>query len=86
MWVLPCLTSPTSYTTFSLSPPDTRLMDFTPRLFELSSTTGEFVASEVVYPARDSEVEATPFLQTEIYTTSQPGINILLFRYVQYII
>ena len=79
MWVLPCPTP-------SLSPPDTRLMDFTPRLFELSSTTGEFVASEVVYPARDSEVEATPFLQTEIYTTSQPGINILLFRYVQYII
>ena len=54
--------------------PDTRLMDFTPRLFELSSTTGEFVASELLYPARDDCTEAAPYLQSDLYSANQPGV------------
>ena len=60
--------------------PDTRLQDFTPRLFELSSTTGEFVASEVLYSARDTGIEAAPFLQSDLYSATQPGIVLYLFR------
>ena len=55
------------------SPSDTRVQDYTPRLFELSSTTGEFVASEIIYPGRDMDIEAAPFLQSDIYTAAQPG-------------
>ena len=55
-------------------PSDTRLIDYTPRLFELSSTTGEFVASELLYPARGCDAEATPFFQSDLYTTHQPGV------------
>ena len=53
--------------------PDARLHDYIPRLFELNSTTGEFVASEVLYPARTNDPEAFPFLQSDIYSTLQPG-------------
>ena len=53
---------------------DTRLVDYTPRLFELSSTTGEFVSSEVVYNARGADIEAGPFLQDDVYAVSQPGV------------
>ena len=52
---------------------DARLHNYIPRLFELNSTTGEFVASEVLYPARTNDPEAFPFLQSDIYSTVQPG-------------
>ncbi len=45
----------------------------TPRLFELSTTTGKLLAHEVLYPARYNEVEAFPFLQRDIYSAVQPG-------------
>ena len=53
--------------------PDARLHDYIPRLFELNSTTGEFVASEVLYPVRTNDPEAFPFLQSDVYSTVQPG-------------
>ena len=56
-------------------PPDTRLQDFTPRLFELSSTTGEFIAGEVIYHARNTDIEAAPFLQSDLYSATQPGMQ-----------
>lgn len=48
--------------------------NFTPRLFSLSSSSGEFTASEYMYPSRlTSVVNSMPFLQEDLYTTSQPG-------------
>lgn len=52
--------------------PDTRFRQFTPRLFALSSTTGEYSASEVLYPAR-TEAEAFTFDQGDLYSANQPG-------------
>ena len=57
----------------SLPTPDTRLHAYTPRLFELNSTTGEFVAHEVLDPARGDSHKAFPFLQTDLYSAKQPG-------------
>uniref|UniRef100_A0A8C9TFE7 Supervillin n=1 Tax=Scleropages formosus TaxID=113540 RepID=A0A8C9TFE7_SCLFO len=49
--------------------------DFTPRLFQLSSSSGEFVAVEFFYPARHPElVTSLPFLQEELYTAMQPAL------------
>ncbi|XP_071026632.1 supervillin-like isoform X26 [Oncorhynchus clarkii lewisi] len=49
--------------------------NFTPRLYQLSSTSGEFVAVEVFYPARVTEaVNSLPFLQEDLYNASQPGL------------
>ncbi|XP_036374573.1 supervillin-like [Megalops cyprinoides] len=49
--------------------------NFTPRLFQLSSSSGEFVATEFFYPARDPElVSSLPFLQEDLYTASQPAL------------
>ena len=67
------LLSMTEY--FLILSPDARVMDYTPRLFELSSTTGEFVASEVLYTARGMETEAAPVLQSDLYAATQPGIQ-----------
>ena len=66
---------------FLILSPDARVTDYTPRLFELSSTTGEFVASEVLYTARGIETEAAPVLQSDLYAATQPGIH-SLFRVV----
>ena len=52
---------------------ESRSHDYTPRLFELTSTTGEFIATEVLYPARDSATVAFPFQQTDLYSAIQPG-------------
>ncbi|XP_064875639.1 supervillin-like isoform X8 [Oncorhynchus nerka] len=49
--------------------------NFTPRLYQLSSTSGEFVAMEFFYPARiTEEVNSLPFLQEDLYTASQPAL------------
>jgi len=64
---------------------DARLHNYIPRLFELNSTTGEFVASEVLFPARTNDPEAFPFLQSDIYSTVQPAIYLLDAHYEVYI-
>ncbi|MBN3311165.1 SVIL protein, partial [Amia calva] len=49
--------------------------NFTPRLFQLSSSSGEFVAMEFFYPARNPElVNSLPFLQEDLYTAPQPAL------------
>ncbi|XP_056111545.1 supervillin a isoform X7 [Rhinichthys klamathensis goyatoka] len=49
--------------------------NFTPRLFQLSSASGEFVAVEFVYPSREPNlVNSMPFLQEDLYTVSQPAL------------
>ena len=48
--------------------------NFTPRLFQLSSTSGEFVASEFFHPSRAPDlVSSLPFLQEDLYNAPQPG-------------
>ncbi|XP_077480245.1 supervillin a [Stigmatopora argus] len=48
---------------------------FTPRLYQLSSTSGDFVAVEFLYPARDpQQVNSMPFLQEDLYSVSQPAL------------
>ena len=48
--------------------------NFTPRLFILSSSSGDFSATEFMYPARDpSVVNSMPFLQDDLYSAPQPG-------------
>ncbi|XP_024605892.1 supervillin isoform X2 [Neophocaena asiaeorientalis asiaeorientalis] len=47
--------------------------NFTPRLFILSSSSGDFSATEFMYPARDpSVVNSMPFLQEDLYSAPQP--------------
>ncbi|XP_068091798.1 supervillin isoform X3 [Hyperolius riggenbachi] len=49
--------------------------NFTPRLFNLSSSSGEFTAAEYMYPSRlPSVVNSMPFLQEDLYTASQPAL------------
>ncbi|KAM6900497.1 supervillin a [Xenentodon cancila] len=49
--------------------------NFTPRLYQLSSSSGEFAAVEFIYPARDpTQVNSMPFLQEDLYTASQPAL------------
>ncbi|XP_077953145.1 supervillin a isoform X26 [Gasterosteus aculeatus] len=49
--------------------------NFSPRLYQLSSSSGEFVAVEFLYPARDPrEVNSMPFLQEDLYAASQPAL------------
>ncbi|KAM7390803.1 hypothetical protein PAMA_008812 [Pampus argenteus] len=49
--------------------------NFTPRLFQLSSSSGEFAAVEFLYPARDpNRVNSMPFLQEDLYAASQPAL------------
>lgn len=48
--------------------------NFTPRLFQLSSTSGDFVASEFFHPSRAPDlVSSLPFLQEDLYNAPQPG-------------
>ncbi|KAM8839141.1 supervillin isoform 2-T2 [Synchiropus picturatus] len=48
---------------------------FTPRLFQLSSTSGEFVATEFFNPSRAPELVCSlPFLQEELYNAAQPAL------------
>ncbi|CAF98827.1 unnamed protein product, partial [Tetraodon nigroviridis] len=49
--------------------------NFTPRLYQLSSSSGQFTAAEFLYPARDAKkVNSMPFLQEDLYTASQPAL------------
>ncbi|XP_064141065.1 supervillin isoform X5 [Loxodonta africana] len=49
--------------------------NFTPRLFILSSSSGDFLATEFMYPARDpSVVNSMPFLQEDLYSAPQPAL------------
>uniref|UniRef100_A0A671SWW6 Supervillin-like n=1 Tax=Sinocyclocheilus anshuiensis TaxID=1608454 RepID=A0A671SWW6_9TELE len=49
--------------------------NFTPQLFQLSSTSGEFVAVEFAYPSREPNlVNSMPFLQEDLYTATQPAL------------
>ncbi|XP_073773441.1 supervillin a isoform X29 [Danio rerio] len=49
--------------------------NFTPRLFQLSSASGEFAAVEFVYPSREPNlVNSMPFLQEDLYTATQPAL------------
>uniref|UniRef100_A0A665XE07 Supervillin n=1 Tax=Echeneis naucrates TaxID=173247 RepID=A0A665XE07_ECHNA len=49
--------------------------NFTPRLFQLSSTSGEFVATEFFHLSRAPElVSSLPFLQEDLYNVSQPAL------------
>lgn len=58
----------------TFDPPDPGRFNFTPRLYQLSSSSGQFTAAEFLYPARDAKkVNSMPFLQEDLYTASQPG-------------
>ncbi|XP_074508275.1 supervillin isoform X15 [Sebastes fasciatus] len=46
--------------------------NFTPRLFQLSSTSGDFVANEFFHPSRAPDlVSSLPFLQEDLYNAPQ---------------
>lgn len=56
--------------------PDPGKFNFTPRLFQLSSTSGEFVATEFFHLSRAAElVSSLPFLQEDLYNAAQPGLT-----------
>ncbi|XP_044076630.1 supervillin-like isoform X1 [Siniperca chuatsi] len=49
--------------------------NFTPRLFQLSSTSGEFMATEFFHPSRAPDlVSSLPFLQEDLYNATQPAL------------
>ncbi|XP_065132876.1 supervillin isoform X4 [Paramisgurnus dabryanus] len=49
--------------------------NFTPRLFQLSSSSGEFVAQEFFNPSRAADLVCSlPFLQEDLYSTPQPAL------------
>ncbi|XP_022624975.1 supervillin-like [Seriola dumerili] len=49
--------------------------NFTPRLFQLSSTSGEFVATEFFHLSRAPDlVSSLPFLQEDLYNVGQPAL------------
>ncbi|XP_066508025.1 supervillin-like isoform X2 [Hoplias malabaricus] len=49
--------------------------NFTPRLFQLTSSSGEFVAQEFFYPSRAPDlVSSLPFLQEDLYSAPQPAL------------
>lgn len=54
--------------------PDPGKFSFTPRLFHLSSTSGEFAAREFSHPSRVPDlVSSLPFLQEDLYDAPQPS-------------
>ncbi|XP_059419088.1 supervillin-like isoform X5 [Carassius carassius] len=49
--------------------------NFTPRLFQLSSSSGEFVAQEFLNPSRAADLVCSlPFLQEDLYSAPQPAL------------
>uniref|UniRef100_A0A8C1SWP6 Supervillin n=1 Tax=Cyprinus carpio TaxID=7962 RepID=A0A8C1SWP6_CYPCA len=49
--------------------------NFTPRLFQLSSSSGEFVAQEFFNPSRATDLVCSlPFLQEDLYSAPQPAL------------
>lgn len=54
--------------------PDPGKFNFTPRLFHLSSTSGEFAVREFFHPSRVPDlVSSLPFLQEDLYDAPQPS-------------
>ncbi|GJQ68083.1 hypothetical protein Trydic_g16779 [Trypoxylus dichotomus] len=49
----------------------------TPRLFHFSSILGTFTATEIVSPYRSSSTTPYPFLQSDLYSASQPALFLL---------
>ncbi|KAK2900509.1 hypothetical protein Q8A67_008624 [Cirrhinus molitorella] len=49
--------------------------NFTPRLFQLTSSSGEFVAQEFYNPSRAADLVCSlPFLQEDLYSAPQPAL------------
>ncbi|CAL9689448.1 unnamed protein product [Knipowitschia caucasica] len=49
--------------------------NFTPRLFQLSSSSGDFVAQEFFHPSRAPDlISSLPFLQEDLYNVPQPAL------------
>ncbi|XP_060796084.1 supervillin a isoform X4 [Neoarius graeffei] len=49
--------------------------NFTPRLYRLSSASGEFVAVELICPSREPNlVNSMPFHQEDLYNVTQPAL------------
>lgn len=48
--------------------------DYTPRLFKMSSITGSFAATEVPCPHRSEHITPYPFVQSDLYQSSQPAL------------
>jgi supervillin len=51
--------------------------DYTMRLFHLSSVSGTFEATEIVCPHKSEYSSPYPFLQTELYSASQPALFLI---------
>ncbi|KAJ8953301.1 hypothetical protein NQ314_007373, partial [Rhamnusium bicolor] len=51
--------------------------DHTLRLFRMSSVTGNFVATEILCPHRSEYSSPYPFVQSELYSASQPGLFLI---------
>lgn len=85
------LKSHTALTALTLISSDPGKFNFTPRLFQLSSTSGDFVAAEFFHPSGAADlVSSLPFLQEDLYNASQPGmrqtpalIYLLIVSYLQ---
>ncbi|XP_050301678.1 uncharacterized protein LOC126739900 isoform X2 [Anthonomus grandis grandis] len=48
--------------------------DYTARLFKMSSITGSFIATELQCPHRSEHSSPYPFVQSELYNSSQPSL------------
>uniref|UniRef100_A0AAY5EQ30 HP domain-containing protein n=1 Tax=Electrophorus electricus TaxID=8005 RepID=A0AAY5EQ30_ELEEL len=49
--------------------------NFMPRLFQLTSSSGEFVAQEYFFPSRTPDLVCSlPFLQEDLYSAQQPAL------------
>ncbi|XP_066250261.1 supervillin-like [Euwallacea similis] len=48
--------------------------DFTPRMYQMSSATGNFIAEEVLCPHRSQHSSPYAFVQSVLYKTRQPGL------------
>lgn len=51
--------------------------DHTSRLFRMSSVTGTFVATEILCPHRSEHSSPYPFVQSELYSASQPALFLI---------
>lgn len=66
---------------------DTRPYNFSPRLYHLSSVSGVFEAVEIINPSINHEnvPSAFPFLQSDLYSASQPALFLLSNEHVVYL-
>ena len=61
------------YNILSFCVTDSKKHDYTMRVFHLKSSSGSFEAVEVLNPARSDHITPYPILQTQLYSTDQPG-------------